>query len=190
MTNNKLKIIAPIAGTVITTGAAYFAGSQQSHTAIEVAKIEAASRIEATRLEVNGQMDRLIVKAEFDKIAKAETKQAISNNTETANSPLELGELKDWIINFDPTSLTFETLVGIALFAGTLTSLLCILFLGIYVSIYKLDLPLENHYSGFTLKLVNFVKPYSDGFIVFYLTILVSVQLILFILSLRLLSGL
>jgi hypothetical protein len=39
------------------------------------------------------------------------------------------------------------------------------------------------------LKLVNFVKPYSDGFIVFYLTILVSVLTILLLVGLRLLSG-
>jgi hypothetical protein len=190
MTNNKLKIIAPVAGTVITAGAGYFAGSQQSYTAIEVAKIEAASKLEVAKLEIKGSMDLMLAKAELDKTAKVEANKAIINNSETANSPLELGELKDLIINFDPTSLTFETLVGIALFAGTLTSLLCILFLGIYVSIYKLDLPLENHYSGYMLKLVNFIKPFSDGFIVFYLTILVSVQTILFILGLRLLSGL
>lgn len=189
MTNNKLKIIAPIGGAIVTGVIGLIIGSQQSRTAIEVAKIEAASRIEITRLEVNGQMDRIIVKAEFDKIAKAETNKIISNNTETANSPLELGELKDWIINFDPTSLPFETLIGVFLLSGSLTSLLCILFLGIYVSIYKLDLPLENHYSGYMLKLVNFVKPYSDGFIVFYLTILVSIQTILLIVGLRLLSG-
>jgi hypothetical protein len=190
MTTNKLKIIAPVAGAVITAGAAYLAGSQQSRTAIEVAKIEANSRIEVAKIEVNGQMDRIIAKAEFDKTVKIETNKIISNNTETVNSPLELGELKDFILNFDLSSLPFETLVGITLFAGALTSLICILFLGIYVSIYKLDLPLENHYSGYMLKLVNFVKPYSDGFIVFYLTILVSIQTILFILSLRLLSGL
>ncbi len=135
-------------------------------------------------------MDRMIAKAELNKIVKNEANKAISNNFETVNSPLELGELKDLIFNFDFNNLPLETLVGIALFAGTLTSLMCILFLSIYVSIYKLDLPLENYYSGYMLKLVNFVKPYSDGFIVFYLTILVSVQTILFILSLRLLSGL
>lgn len=190
MTANKLKIIAPVAGAVITAGAGYLAGSQQSHTAIEVAKIEAASRIEVAKIEVNGQMDRIIAKAEFDKTVKIETNKIISTNPETINSPLELGELKDFILNFDLSNLPFETLVGITLFAGALTSLICILFLGIYVSIYKLDLPLENHYSGYMLKLVNFVKPYSDGFIVFYLTILVSIQTILFILSLRLLSGL
>jgi hypothetical protein len=190
MTTNKLKIIGPIAGAVIIAGGAYSAGSQQSRTAIEIAKIEANSRIEVAKIEVNGQMDLMLAKAEFDKTVKVETNKIISNNTETVNSPLELGELKDFIINFDLSSLPFETLVGITLFAGTLTSLVCILFLGIYVSIYKLDLPLENHYSGYMLKLVNFVKPYSDGFIVFYLTILVSIQTILFILSLRLLSGL
>ena len=38
MTTNKLKIIAPVAGAVITGGAGYLAGSQQSRTAIEVAK--------------------------------------------------------------------------------------------------------------------------------------------------------
>jgi FlaG/FlaF family flagellin (archaellin) len=189
MTNNKIKIIAPAAGAILTAVSGYYAGSQQSQTALEVAKIEAASRIEVAKIEVKGQMDVMVAKAELNKTAKAEANKAIINNSETANSPLELGELKDWIINFDPTSLTFETLVGIALLAGTLTSLLCILFLGIYVSIYKLDLPLENHYSGYMLKLVNFVKPYSDGFIVFYLTILISVQTILFILGLRLLSG-
>lgn len=135
-------------------------------------------------------MDKMIAKAELDKIVKDEINKVISNNSETINSPLELGELKDLIINFDFNSLPFKTLVSITLFAGTLTSLMCILFLNIYVSIYKLNLPLENYYSGYMLKLVNFVKPYSNEFIVFYLTILVSVQMILFILSLRLLSGL
>ena len=67
MTTNKLKIIAPVAGAVITAGAGYLAGSQQSRTAIEIAKIEANSRIEVAKIEVNGQMDRIIAKAEFDK---------------------------------------------------------------------------------------------------------------------------
>ena len=190
MTNNKLKIIAPIGGAIVTGVIGLIIGSQQSRTAIEIAKIEANSRIEVAKIEVNGQMDLMLAKAEFDKTVKVETNKIISNNTETVNSPLELGELKDFIINFDLSSLPFETLVGITLFAGTLTSLVCILFLGIYVSIYKLDLPLENHYSGYMLKLVNFVKPYSDGFIVFYLTILVSVLTILLLVGLRLLSGL
>lgn len=188
MNTSKLKIIAPVAGATITAG--YMAGSQNLHTAIEAAKIEVSSKIEVAKIDVNGQMDRMIAKAELDKIVKDEANKVISNNSETINSPLELGELKDLIINFDFNSLPFETLVDIALFAGTLTSLMCILFLSIYVSICKLDLPLENYYSGYMFKLVNFIKPYSDGFIVFYLTILVSVQMILFILSLRLLSEL
>ena len=189
MTNNKLKIIAPIGGVIATGAIGLIIGNKESQTTIEVAKIEAASRIEVAKIEVNGQMDRIIAKAEFDKTVKIETNKIISNNTETINSPLELGELKDWIINFDPTSLSFETLVALLLLSGSLTSLLCILFLSIYVSIYKLNLPLENYYSGYMLKLVNFVKPYSDGFIVFYLTILVSVLTILLLVGLRLLSG-
>ena len=54
MTTNKLKIIGPIAGAVIIAGGAYSAGSQQSRTAIEIAKIEANSRIEVAKIEVNG----------------------------------------------------------------------------------------------------------------------------------------
>jgi hypothetical protein len=178
MTNNKLKIIAPIGGVIATGAIGLIIGNKESQTTIEVAKIEAKN-----------QMDLVLAKAELEKIAKAEANKIIPTNPETANSPLELGELKDWIINFDPTSLSFETLVALLLLSGSLTSLLCILFLSIYVSIYKLNLPLENYYSGFMLKLVNFVKPYSDGFIVFYLTILVSVLTILLLVGLRLLSG-
>jgi hypothetical protein len=190
MTNNKLKIIAPIGGVIATGAIGLIIGNKESQTTIEVAKIEAASRIEVAKIEAKNQMDLVLAKAELEKIAKAEANKIIPTNPETANSPLELGELKDWIINFDPTSLSFETLVALLLLSGSLTSLLCILFLSIYVSIYKLNLPLENYYSGYMLKLVNFVKPYSDGFIVFYLTILVSVLTILLLVGLRLLSGL
>jgi len=189
MTNNKLKLLTPVGGAIATGVFGYIIGNKESLTSIEVAKIEAASRIEVAKIETKAQMDVILAKAELERTVKAEANKIISNNTETANSPLELGELKDWIINFDPTSLSFETSVALLLLSGSLTSLLCILFLSIYVSIYKLNLPLENYYSGFMLKLVNFVKPYSDGFIVFYLTILVSVLIILLIVGLRLLSG-
>lgn len=189
MNTNKLKIITPVGGIVVTAIGTYVAGANHSQTTIEVAKIEAASRIEVAKIETKAQMDIVLAKAELDNTVKAEAKQAISNNSVNANSPLELEELKDLIINFDPGNLSFETLVAIPLFTETLTSLLCILFLSIYVSIYKFDQPLENYYSEYMLKLVNFVKPYSDGFIVFYLSILVSTQTILLILSLRLLSG-
>lgn len=188
MSTNKIKLIVPVVGVVITSGASYLAGSQYSYTEIEVAKIEAASRIEVAKIEAKGQMDIMLAKTELSNSVKVEANK-ISDNY-PANSPLELGELKDWIINFDYSSLSFETLVGITLLSGALTSLICILFLSIYVSVYKLDLPLENYYSGYILKLVNFVKPFSDGFIVFYLTILVCTQSILLILGLRLLSGL
>src|ERR1700760_1384324 len=123
MNTGKLKIIAPVAGATITAITGYMASSQNLHTAIEVVKIEASSRIEVAKIDVNGQMDRMIAKNELNKIVKNEANKAIFNNSETVNSPLELGELKDLIINFDFNNLPFETLVGIALFARTLTSL-------------------------------------------------------------------
>jgi hypothetical protein len=145
MNTSKLKIIAFVTGTPITAG--YIAGSQNLYIVIEIAKIEASSRIKVVKIDVNGQIDRMIVKAELNKIVKDETNKVISNNSETINFPLELKELKDLIINFDFNSLPFKTLVGITLFAGTLTSLICILFLNIYIFIYKLDLSLKNYYS-------------------------------------------
>jgi hypothetical protein len=188
---NKLKIIAPVVGVTITSLAVYESGRQQSITAIEVVKIEANSKIEVENIETKAQMDRLLAKADLSKNpVKTEADPSnVVNNVESINSPLEIEQLKDLITNFDLSNLPFEILVGVAIFFGTATSLLCILFLAIYVSVYKLDLPFENYYSGYMLKLVNFVKPFSDWFIVFYLTILVSTQMILFILSLRLLSG-
>lgn len=188
MSANKFKFLVPFAGAVITAGSAYEIGRQQSQTAIEIAKIKANTAMELAKLDAKAQMDRLIVKGELDKTVLIETNKVIPNNTGTINSPLEYGELKDLIINFDFSNLPFETLVGITLFFGTVTSLICILFLGLYITIYKMDLPFENYYSGFMLKLVNFIKPYSDWFIIFYLTLLVTTQMILFILSLRLLS--
>ena len=188
---NKLKIIVPAAGITVSAISAYESGRQQSITAIEVAKIEANSKIEVANIETKAQMNRLLAKADLSKNpVKAEADPLnVINNIESINSPLEIEQLKDLITNFDLSDLPFEILVGVAIFSGTTTSLLCILFLAIYVSVYKLDLPFENYYSGYMLKLVNFVKPFSDWFIVFYLTILVSTQMILFILSLRLLSG-
>jgi hypothetical protein len=216
MSVNKLKFLVPFAGVVISAGSAYEIGRQQSRTAIEIAKIKTNAAIELSKLEAKAKMERLIAKGELDKIiSQTEANKAINNNipssesvknlnlqdtivsgqsnvlndTKFINSPLEIDRFKELISNFDLSNLPFETLIGITIFSGTIASLICILFLGLYVTVYKMDLPFENYYSGFMLKLVNFVKPYSDGFIVFYLTLLVTAQMILFLLSLRLLSG-
>lgn len=112
----------------------------------------------------------------------------IESKYEFISCPLENSWFNDLITNFDLSNLPFEILVAFTIFFGSTTSLVCILFLALYVSIYRLDQPLENYYSGILLKLVNFIKPYSDGFIIFYLSLLVSSQMILLILSLTLLT--
>lgn len=202
MSMNKFKIIVPTIGVVASSAAAYEVGRQQSKTAmevsiqesktaIEIATIQANSNIEVAKIGAKSQIDLLTVKADLSKnLVKAEANQSnVINNVESVNSPLEIGELKDLILNFDFSDLSFEILVGICIFTGTFASLWCIFFLVIYVTVYKLDLPLENYYSGYMLKLINFVKPFSNGFIGIYLTLLVCAQMTLFILSLRLLSG-
>jgi hypothetical protein len=195
MTNKSLaKIVAPIVGVAITGAFGYGVGANQSRSLIEVANINANSNKEIAL--INAQKDLEITRLKLESV----NSKIDSVKTESANFLLDSTNLSLDSTNIKQSSFidfeamkeffysSFEHLTGGTLFFGSITSLFCIICLIGYVTLFRLKAPIEDNYSGYTLKFLKFLEPFSTTLISFYLSILVSIQIMFLILSISLLS--